>query len=233
MYRKPVATVAEAGKTKPVWLRVDLADDGKFSSGSIDIRGPFKLGEGIYEAEVSVDGASFALVPTTKPDLQLTPKPRMAVPLLKEGTVAPDFSAEKAGGGSLKLSDYRGKVVLLAFWSTWNGPTMPHIEKVSRAVKDQGVVVLSVCVWDEKPAYESWLTKNQAQYGFQFAFDPAARDFSKSIASTLYSVTGLPVTYVIDKEGTIAAGLLGVQAGAKDSDQRLEAALKALGIKLE
>jgi len=230
LFHKPIASAEEAGKTKPVWLLVDLNDDGKYSSGSVDIRGPFKLGESIYEAEVTPDGSRLKLVPTTKAALELGPKP--AAPLLKAGDAAPDFSAEKWGGGSWTLSEFKGKVVVLDFWSTWCGPcqkSMPHLEQVNKAVKDQAVVILALCSWDEKPAYTEWMLKHEAGFTVQFAFDPSGKDTSKGIASRLYHVSGIPTSYIIDKEGKVAATIVGYDNG----DQRLEAALKALGIKLD
>jgi peroxiredoxin len=229
LYNKPVAKVEDAGKTRPVWLQIDTKDDGTYASGSIDARAPFQLGEKVYEAKISDDGSKLEIKPTKKPVLELTPKRPESKPLLKEGTQAPDFVAEKWGGGNLKLSDYRGQVVILDFWATWCGPcqkSMPHVEQVYKAVKDQGVAVLAVCVWDDKKPYEAWIPANKDKYTFQFAFDPAGRDSSKSIAGTKFNVSGIPTTYIIDKEGKVAAAIVGYD----DNDKRVEEALKKLGL---
>lgn len=231
LFSKPVTSVEEAGKTKPVWLLVDLADDGKYASGPIDIRAPFKLGDRAYEAIVSADGSSLTVRPTTKPVLDLTPKQQERPPLLKTGTAAPDFVAEKAGGGELKLSDYRGKIVILDFWATWCPPcqkSMPHLQEVHKAIAGQDAVILAVCVWDTKQAYDQWLQANRSKYTYQFAFDPAGRG-QNSIAGKLYNVSGIPTTYIIDKDGKVAEAIVGYS----DGDKRIEEALKKLGVRVD
>ena len=95
-------------------------------------------------------------------------------------------------------------------------------------MKDQDIVVLGICVWDDKKAYEEWVPKNQDKYSFQFAFDPAARDNAKSIASKLFNVSGIPTTYIINKDGNVADAIVGYE----DKDTRVEESLKKLGVKL-
>jgi len=72
LFAKAITSVGESSKTKPLWLLVDLTDDGTYASKPIDIRGPFQL-EGItYEARVPADGSSINLQPTAKPVLDLS-----------------------------------------------------------------------------------------------------------------------------------------------------------------
>src|SRR5262249_51447765 len=78
---------------------------------------------------------------------------------------APDFTLKDSHGQVVRLSDFRGKVVLLDFWATWCGPcrmTIPELNALAKKYQDQGVVVLGVSL-DEKgwPAIKNF-TKRQA-----------------------------------------------------------------------
>ncbi|BDI33159.1 hypothetical protein CCAX7_52100 [Capsulimonas corticalis] len=149
--------------------------------------------------------------------------------LLAAGAVAPDFTVLTSDGKTTHLSDFKGKVVVLDLWATWCGPcqaSMPHLDSVYKATKDQNVQVLAVCVWDKKDAYEKWLTEKGTTFAFPTYFDSDSND--KSFAATKYGVTGIPTQYVIDKDGTIAAS----NVGYGDGDHRLEDELTKLGITL-
>ncbi len=151
-----------------------------------------------------------------------------STPLLAVGTSAPDFAATTPDGKQVHLSDFKGKTVVLDFWSTWCPPcqrSMPHLEKVYQSVKDKNVAVLGVCVWDDKPAYDKWVAAKKNTYHFPTAFDPAGHG-AGSIASKLYQVSGIPTQYVIDKDGKIAASTVGYNENGTD----LEDALKAQGV---
>ncbi len=221
---KPVGKVTG----RPVWLRIDTADDGKFAT-TVDPRAAFKIGEKVYEARISNDGASVVVTPTTKVAAELTPPPPVRKPLLAAGTAVPAFLAEKWGGGTVTPADYKGKILILDFWATWCGPcqrSMPHLEKVYKAVKDKNVDVLAVCVWDDKDAYTKWVPANQSKYSFPLAFDPAGKSSADSIAGKQFNVSGIPTTYIIGPDGKVAESIVGYQ----DGDNRVELALKKLGV---
>lgn len=152
-------------------------------------------------------------------------------PLLANGTEAPDFTAYRPDGTPVKLSDFRGKIVLVDFWSTWCGPckmAMPHMEALNQKISSQGAMVLGVCVWDKKEAFDKWQTEPEVPTTYLKVLDPAGRD-AGNIAKALYHVSGIPTFYVIGKDGKILFS--GVGSGPK-TEASLDEALKAAGLTL-
>ena len=159
------------------------------------------------------------------------PVPEAKVAMLKVGAAAPDFPATDLNGKAVKLSDYRGKIVILDFWATWCGPciaSMPHTNEVAAHYKDQGVVVLASCTSDTRAAFEAWVKKNQATYPeMLFSHDPQERGTDRA-SHKLYGVGGIPQQFIIGRDGKIAALCTGYLKG----EVLLEAALAQAGVKV-
>jgi len=169
--------------------------------------------------------ALLALACASGPGLRAQGRPE----LLKAGTPAPDFSIPADGGGNLKLSAYRGKVVVLDFWATWCPPcqkSMPHLETVAKAVAGQDVVILGLCVWDERARFDAWMNAKRSAFSFKFGYDPAGK--SPDGLGAKFNVSGIPTTYIIDAKGQVAATIVGFDTG----DTRVESALRKLGVKI-
>lgn len=169
-----------------------------------------------------IPSAQFTWTPPAGSKEYIEPK------LLSIGAAAPDFAVITPDGKTVHLSDFKGKPIVVDFWATWCGPcqqSMPHLESVYRRIKSKGVSVLGVCVWDEKAAYKSWLVEKKGVYSFPTVFDPAGRG-EKSIAGSLYGVSGIPTQYIIDKDGKVAA----VNVGYEDGNTDLEKGLAKIGI---
>lgn len=229
---------------RPVQLMVDINGDGLFSGvqekteeKTIITREIFTLGEPFnllgqwWQALPSASGGNILIGAVPSPDGSsgVASGTIERSPLLAAGTLAPDFIAQSPEGKPVKLSDFKGKVVILDFWATWCGPckvSMPGLQKIYDDVRDQGVVVLSLNVWDEKSAFDSWVGINSGKvYNFTFAFDPAGRD-KESIASSKYNVSGIPTMYIINRDGKVVASLLG-----SNNERNIIKSLTDLGIK--
>jgi thiol-disulfide isomerase/thioredoxin len=148
------------------------------------------------------------------------------------GQPAPDFTAVKADNTQVKLSDFRGKVVLVDFWATWCGPckeTMPHLEALHKKLAGQGLVILGVCVMDERKNFDTWMKKPGVSTTYLKAFDPAARNANKSIAVNNYNVESIPAFFLLDREGKVVF----TDGGSSEATaKKLEAELSKLGLKL-
>jgi thiol-disulfide isomerase/thioredoxin len=121
------------------------------------------------------------------------------------GRTAKDFPLT-LDGKPARLSDLRGKVVLLNFWATWCPPCVdeaPALIALQRRIAPQGGTILGVNLDDDQNAYESFLKT----YGIDF---PTYRDPSKHIALD-YGTTMYPETYVIDRTGHLDRKIVGPQ----------------------
>jgi peroxiredoxin len=119
--------------------------------------------------------------------------------ILKAGSVAPEFDLPALAGGSVKLSDLKGKVVIVNFWATWCPPClqeMPGLNEIYNEYKDKGVEVLGLTL-DEKglPVTKPILTK--------LGIDYPILESDKSTYQNYGHILTIPFTYIIDRQGVI------------------------------
>lgn len=188
--------------------------------------------DGVVRTYLQIDYKDWQLNPPIAWDSFVWKKPATAQKevddVMPVGTVAPNFKAVTPEGKIVRLSDYKGKIVILDFWATWCGPcqrSLPHLQKLYREVKHKGVTVIALCVWDDRAKYDAWVKTNRNSFTFQTAFDPAGRGV-KNIAKTLYKVSNIPTQYLIGRDGKIVAGFTGFEMG----DRRLEKALQKMNV---
>lgn len=133
----------------------------------------------------------------------------------KDRKPAPDFTLRDAGGRQVKLSDYRGKVVLLNFWATWCAPCrieIPWFIDFEQRFKDQGFAVLGVAMDDEGwEIVKPYLTEKRVNYRVLMGDEDVSEAFG--------GVASLPTTFMIDREGKIASVHIGLISKSDYEDE--------------
>jgi cytochrome c biogenesis protein CcmG, thiol:disulfide interchange protein DsbE len=119
--------------------------------------------------------------------------------------IAPDFAVPDLSGQAVRLSNFRGRVVLLNLWTTWCPPCrkeMPSMERLFRQLRDRGFVVVAV---------------SQDEAG-KAAVDPFARAMNLTFPVLVdpehqvgdrYQVWGYPESFIIDREGRVVERVIG------------------------
>jgi len=122
------------------------------------------------------------------------------------GHAAPDFTAPDVRGRQIRLAEFRGKrAVLLNFWATWCVPCrqeMPTMEQAYREYKSRGLEILAVSIdAGYLPAVAATVAQFMEELKLTF---PALLDPEMEVARR-YRVFGIPVTFLLDREGIIRA----------------------------
>jgi len=134
---------------------------------------------------------------------------------LETRIVAPDFTLKDVDGKTHRLSDYRGKVVMINFWATWCPPCrfeLPSMQRAYEKLKRTDVEFLAINLGEDADTIFTFT----ADYPVTF---PLLMDLDSAVAN-LYPVIGLPTTYFVSPKGILIYRAIGSREW--DEDQMIE-----------
>lgn len=122
----------------------------------------------------------------------------------EKGDVAVDVLLHDLDGKTVKLSQFKGKVIILNFWATWCPPCreeMPSMDAMYKKFKGTDLVMLPVSIDDNTETIREFMKKNNYEM-------PAYHDANRE-AGSVYGITGVPETFLIDRKNIIAEKFIG------------------------
>ncbi|MBM4783641.1 MAG: TlpA family protein disulfide reductase [Archangiaceae bacterium] len=140
-------------------------------------------------------------------------QPKTTTPTAAQGPMVPGFDLPRLQGGSVKLSDLRGKIVVIDFWATWCPPCraeMPWLVAMAKKYESRGVVFVAISE-DDPPGQVPLVTEFSREVPglerFAVLGDPEIE--------SQYGVTSLPTLFIVDREGRLVQRLQGAAEESK------------------
>lgn len=139
---------------------------------------------------------------------------RLSTPRITRSTVAPDFSLESLEGKTMRLSDFRGKAVLLNFWATWCGPCkieMPWFVELQQKYGSQGLQVVGVVMDDASK-------EDIAKFAKDMGVNYPVLIGKEAVGDSYGGIPALPETFFIGRDGKVVDKILGLRGKAEIED---------------
>ena len=133
---------------------------------------------------------------------------------------APDFALKSDSGENLRLSEFRGEVVMINFWASWCGPCrqeMPLLDELYTQYQPMGFTILGVNVEEDSTKAKKML--GDSPVSFPVLFD------NDSEVSKLYNVVAMPSTVLVDRSGNVRYLHQGYKPGYEEAYQQQVRAL--------
>lgn len=150
---------------------------------------------------------------------------KAAVKAGKDRKAAPDFTLKDSNGAAVKLSDYRGKVLVLDFWATWCGPCkieIPWFIEFEQKFKDRGFAVVGVSMDEDGwSAVKPYIEQRKVNYRILMGNDTVGQLYG--------GVDSLPTTFLIDRSGKIAKVHIGLETGKEGFQDEIQKLLDDSG----
>src|SRR5258708_29582955 len=132
---------------------------------------------------------------------------RMSTSRITRSTVARDFSVESLEGKTMRLSDFRGKAVLLNFWATWCGPCkieMPWFIELQQKYGSQGLQVVGVAMDDASK-------EDIAKFAKNMGVNYPVLIGKEAVGDSYGGIPALPETFFIGRDGKVVDKILGLK----------------------
>lgn len=124
---------------------------------------------------------------------------------------APDFVLKSASGKNIRLSELKGRVVMLNFWATWCGPCaeeIPHLNRIHESIDEYDFELLGINIDEDKSKALHLAKKLKVNFPILF-------DIEKSVSKS-FEIDAMPTTILIDRSGKIRHVNRGFKKGYAD-----------------